>query len=129
MLYLALMWTPIFCAAAGAWMWYGAIVFVHLLMALGFMVTGLTFNTASRFAMSSVSTAVRLKEVQGRSFAVVRFSGIANRTNLQRRTEQLRAFIKAKNLNAISEPVYAFYNSPWTLSFLRRNEVLIEISS
>ena len=75
------------------------------------------------------NTAVRLREVQGRSFAVIRFSGIAHRENLRRRTEQLRAFIKAKNLNAISEPVYAFYNPPWTLPFLRRNEVLIELSS
>jgi DNA gyrase inhibitor GyrI len=75
------------------------------------------------------NAAVRLKEVQGRSFAVIRFSGIAHRENLRRRTEQLRAFIKAKNLDAISEPVYAFYNPPWTLPFLRRNEVLIELSS
>jgi hypothetical protein len=47
MLYLAVMWTTIFCAAAGAWMWYGAIVVAHLLVALGFLVTGLTFHGAS----------------------------------------------------------------------------------
>jgi hypothetical protein len=41
------MWTTIFCAAAGAWMWYGAIVVAHLLIALGFVVTGLTFHRAS----------------------------------------------------------------------------------
>jgi hypothetical protein len=56
MLYLAVMWTTIFCAAAGAWTWYGAIVFAHLLIALGFIVTGLTFNTASRFATNSVTS-------------------------------------------------------------------------
>jgi hypothetical protein len=47
MLYLAVMWTTIFCAAVGAWMWYGAIVVAHLLIALGFVVTGLTFHRAS----------------------------------------------------------------------------------
>ena len=35
----------------------------------------------------------------------------------------------AKNLTPQSPPTYAFYNPPWTLPFLRRNEVLIEISA
>ena len=50
MLYLSIMWTTIFCAAAGAWFWYGEIVAVHLLVALGFLVTGLTFHTVDRAA-------------------------------------------------------------------------------
>jgi effector-binding domain-containing protein len=73
------------------------------------------------------NTEVTLKEVQERRFAAIRFSGIAE--NLQHHTEQLRAFINTRNLNTRSEPVYAFYNPPWTLPFLRRNEVLIEIGS
>lgn len=48
MLYLSIMWTTIFCAAVGAWAWYGAIVVVHLLVAMGFMVTGVTFYAAGR---------------------------------------------------------------------------------
>ena len=75
------------------------------------------------------NTAVTLKEVQERRVAVIRFSGTAHHENLQRHTEQLQSFIKVKGLNAISEPVYAFYNPPWTLPFLRRNEILVEISS
>jgi hypothetical protein len=47
MLYLSVMWTTIFCAAAGAWIWYGEIVVAHLLVAAGFVVTGLTFRAAS----------------------------------------------------------------------------------
>jgi hypothetical protein len=49
-LYLSVMWTAIFCAAAGAWVWYGAIVVAHLLVAAGFVMTGLTFRAASRSA-------------------------------------------------------------------------------
>ena len=50
MLYLSIMWTTIFCAAAGAWFWYGAIVVDNLLVTLGFLVTGLTFHTVGRVA-------------------------------------------------------------------------------
>ena len=48
MLYLSMMWTAIFCAVAGVWTWYGSIVLVHLLVAFGFVVTGLTFHAADR---------------------------------------------------------------------------------
>jgi len=50
MLYLSIMWTTIFCAAAGVWMWYGPLVIVHLLLALGFVITGVTFHTVGRAA-------------------------------------------------------------------------------
>ena len=47
---LSLMWTTIFCAGAGAWLWYGELMVAHLLVALGFLITGVTFHSASRVA-------------------------------------------------------------------------------
>jgi hypothetical protein len=47
---LGLMWTTIFCAAAGAWLWYGEIVVVHLLFALGTLITAVEFRAASKIA-------------------------------------------------------------------------------
>jgi hypothetical protein len=46
MVALSVMWTTIFCATAGAWFWYGELIVGHLLLALGVMVTGLTFHRA-----------------------------------------------------------------------------------
>ena len=46
MLFLSIMWTTAFCAAAGAWYWYGELVVVHVFFALGLLVTGLTFRQA-----------------------------------------------------------------------------------
>jgi hypothetical protein len=93
----------------------------------------ITFVMPARYTMETLpkpkNTAVILKEVQGRRAAVIRFSGIASHENLQRYTAQLQSFIEVKSLNPISKPVYAFYNPPWTLPFLRRNEILIEIYS
>ena len=71
--------------------------------------------------------AVELKEVGAKRYAVIRFSGMAGENNLKRRTKELNAFISAKKLTPLSAPTYAFYNPPWTLPFLRRNEVMVEI--
>ena len=48
MVYLSIMWTTIFCAAAGAWLWYGELIVAHVLVALGILVTGVTFRRARR---------------------------------------------------------------------------------
>ena len=71
--------------------------------------------------------AVKLKEISAKRYAVIRFSGMAGEDSLKRYTEELNAFIRAKNLTPLSAPTYAFYNPPWTLPFLRRNEVMVEI--
>lgn len=49
-LFLSVMWTTIFCAVAGLWMWYGALVIGHILLSIGFLVTGLTFHNARRIS-------------------------------------------------------------------------------
>jgi hypothetical protein len=72
--------------------------------------------------------AIKLKEVGARRFAVIRFSGISSEDSLQRYTKELNEFTSARGLTPLSEPIYAFYNPPWTLPFLRRNEVMVEIS-
>lgn len=50
MVFLSIMWTTIFCAGAGVWMWYGELMILHVLVAFGFLVTGLTFSRASQQA-------------------------------------------------------------------------------
>lgn len=48
MVILSLMWTAIFCAGAGTWLWYGEIVTLHVLLALGTLITAQTFRTAAQ---------------------------------------------------------------------------------
>ena len=71
---------------------------------------------------------VQLSQIASRRFAVIRFSGMAGEASLQRQTALLTQFIAARKLTAVSAPSYAFYNPPWTLPFMRRNEVMIEVS-
>ena len=71
---------------------------------------------------------VSLKEITGKRFAVIRFSGLAKSNSLETHTKELKAFILAQDLQAVTKATYAFFNPPWTLPFLRRNEVMIEIN-
>jgi hypothetical protein len=71
---------------------------------------------------------VTLEEITGKRFAVIRFSGLAKSNSLEAHTKELEAFIQDRKFQVISEPTYAFFNPPWTLPFLRRNEVMLEIS-
>lgn len=71
---------------------------------------------------------VTLKEMPGKRFAVERFSGTASEENLAQHTRALKAYVEGQKLHALATPVYAFYNPPWTLPFLRRNEVMVEIA-
>ncbi len=70
---------------------------------------------------------VALIHLPARRFAVIRFSGVADDENIKQHTDDLKAFILAETLTPFGEPILAFYNPPWTLPFLRRNEVMIEI--
>ena len=47
MVYLSIMWTTIFSAASGAWLWYGHLMIGHVLIASGFLATGWTFHQAN----------------------------------------------------------------------------------
>lgn len=71
---------------------------------------------------------VSLVPVPPQRYAVVRFSGLARPDDVERRTEALRAFMERQHLRAAGPPSLARYNPPWTLWFMRRNEVWIPIA-
>lgn len=71
--------------------------------------------------------AVQLKQIQAKRFAVIRFSGIANQKRLEKEGKKLREWISQHHLSEFGNPIYAFFNPPWTLPFFRRNEIMIEI--
>jgi len=73
------------------------------------------------------SKEVILISVPARRFAVIRFSGLADDQNIKQHIKELEASILAQTLKPRGGALLAFYNPPWTLPFLRRNEVMIEI--
>jgi hypothetical protein len=73
------------------------------------------------------NTSVKIVELPAKRFAAIRFSGVPDDEDLKQKEAELTKRLQQENLKAIGKPVYAFYNPPWTLPFLRRNEVMIEI--
>lgn len=60
--------------------------------------------------------------------AAVRFSGWSSEANLAEHRALLEGWIQAQRLKPAGTPIAAFYNPPWSLPFLRRNEFLIELA-
>jgi hypothetical protein len=71
--------------------------------------------------------AVTLRQSRPTRFAVVRFAGLAGDDSVAAETTELKAFLAAKGLNPIGPPVIAQYDPPWTLWFMRRNEIMIPV--
>lgn len=75
-----------------------------------------------------VNKAVKLVKVEGRRVAVIRFSGItSDDAKIAAKTAELEAYVKSQKLKPIGAPMLAFYDPPWTLWFLRRNEIMQEV--
>ena len=72
---------------------------------------------------------VVLREMPAERFAVVRFSGRWSDRKMLERANTLREWAKSRGLDVVGEPEVNRYNPPWTLWFLRRNEVWLEIGS
>lgn len=74
-----------------------------------------------------VNPLVSLREIPAKSFAAITYTGFNTESSVQAKTDELARWMKLKNLEAIGKPQLARYNPPWTLPFLRRNEILLEI--
>ncbi len=70
---------------------------------------------------------VYIREVPGRLMAVLQFSGRWTEKNYTRRQAELMESVSAASINAIGEMQRAAYNAPFSLPFMRRNEVMIPV--
>ena len=71
---------------------------------------------------------VNIKLQQARKVAVLKFSGLTSEKVIERKTIELNAWVQSKQFKQRSDIVeLARYNPPWTLPFLRRNELMIEV--
>ena len=72
---------------------------------------------------------VKLIKIPAERVVAIRFSGLAGDDTVSRQRKLLLERIARQGLTVHGEPTLAFYNPPWTLPFLRRNEILAKVSS
>ena len=72
---------------------------------------------------------VALGKMEPSRFAVQRFDGGRSTENETKAVARLKEWLEAEKLTAKGEPMFAYYDPPWTPVFMRRNEVMIRIAA
>lgn len=70
---------------------------------------------------------VKLKEVSGGRFAVIRYSGTWSERNYKEHLEKLERGVEAAGLSTTGSPIYSRYNAPFVPWFMRRNEIWLKL--
>lgn len=86
------------------------------------------FVMPSKYTMQTLpkpnNDEVSIIEVPVKTYGVIKFSGLTGEEKVATKTAQLKEWMQ--NLNIVGAPEMARYNPPWTLPFMRRNEIMIE---
>lgn len=70
---------------------------------------------------------VNIVKIAGYRAAALRYSGNLREEKYNTKTQQLLDIVKSIGLQPRGEPFSAGYDPPWTIPFLKRNEVLIVV--
>ena len=72
---------------------------------------------------------IKLRELPAQKYAAIRFSGAWNPDEFKKQASRLAECLEQNELATAGAPINAYYNSPFTLPFMRRNEVLLPVSN
>ena len=90
-----------------------------------------TFVMPSKYTMETLPEPldpnVTLREIPARKIAAIRYSGSWSKKRYEAKRTLLREFIAGKGLRITGEDIFARYDPPFQLWFLRRNEVLFPV--
>lgn len=75
-----------------------------------------------------IDTRVKLKEVPAKRMAVIRYSWFATQNNYEKHLKILREALAKAKIATEGDPIYMRYNAPFTLPFLRRNEIGLQVN-
>lgn len=90
-----------------------------------------SFVMPSEYTMATLpkplNPLVTIRELPAQKRAAIIFSGFNNEAKVLEKTKALEEWIKSKQWQVIGVPQFARYNPPWSLPFMRRNEILITV--
>lgn len=91
------------------------------------------FVMPSEFTMDTLpeplNPKVKLREMPAQTYAVLKYSGSWSQELYEEKLAALRQSMKEAGLVAQGEPIFSRYNAPFSLPFLRRNEIWIALAS
>ncbi len=94
--------------------------------------TGMSFIVPRDVAAAKVpapkDAAVTTDIQRAGQFAVYSYSGRRSAANEQEALGKLRVWIDKRRFQAEGAPLFGYYDPPWTLPFLRRNEVMLRVA-
>jgi hypothetical protein len=90
-----------------------------------------SFVMPSKYSMETLpeplDPTVVIKEIPAHKAAVIRYSGTWSQERYEAKRVALDEFMKRKGLVPTASPIFARYNPPFELWFLRRNEVIYPV--
>jgi hypothetical protein len=93
----------------------------------------MTFMMPSKYKMEDLPVPkdkrVTLETVPSRYVIALRYTWLGSKSRNERKADELQEWLAGlKEYEPISAPMYAGYDPPWTLPFLRRNEMMLELN-
>ncbi|MSQ80082.1 MAG: heme-binding protein [Candidatus Methylopumilus sp.] len=90
----------------------------------------ISFNMPKQFTKETLpipnNPEVKIIEIPQEKYAVITFSGLVREKKYAKMFTLLNEEMKKRNLDPKGTVVLARYNPPWTLPFLRRNELMVK---
>ena len=87
------------------------------------------FTMPSQYTMQTLpkpnNPDIAIIEVPAQTYGVIKFSGLAGSEKVAEKTAELQSWMQTQKLTLTGTPELARYNPPWTLPFMRRNEIMI----
>ena len=72
-------------------------------------------------------SAIKLVEMPSKKLAVLSYTGVISEQSIKEKSIELQSWLTQQKYTMINPAQSAAYDPPWTLPFLRRNEIHIEI--
>lgn len=90
-----------------------------------------SFLMPSKYTMETLpeplDSSIRLRQIPAQKIAAIRYSGSWSRTKYEQKKILLEEYIRKKGLRITGQDIFARYDPPFQIPFLRRNEVLFEV--
>ena len=84
-------------------------------------------GVSAESAPAPIDPRVQLRDVPSVKMAVIRYTGFWSDANYNEHLNSLKEALRSADLHASGQPLYSRYDPPWTLWFMRRNEIWLPL--